>query len=54
MKHNSTIVRLDSIDAYNKLYGLETKHPLVTVIDLTEATKVVSHVRMDYDVYALC
>ena len=53
MKQDSTIVRLDSIDAYNKLYGLETKHPLVTVIDLTEANKVVNHVRMDYDVYAL-
>ena len=53
MKQESTIVRLDSIDAYNKLYGLETKHPLVSVIDLTQATKVVNHVRMDYDVYAL-
>ena len=53
MKQDSNIVRLDSIDAYNKLYGLETKHPLVTVIDLTEATKVVNHVSMDYDVYAL-
>ena len=53
MQQDSIIVRLDSIDAYNKLYGLETKHPLVTVIDLTEATKVVNHVRMDYDVYAL-
>lgn len=53
MKQDSTIVRLDSIDAYNKLYGLETKHPLVTVIDLTEATRIVNHVRMDYDVYAL-
>ena len=53
MKQDSTLVRLDSIDAYNKLYGLETKHPLVTVIDLTEATKIVNHVRMDYDVYAL-
>ncbi|MDE6224604.1 MAG: helix-turn-helix domain-containing protein, partial [Muribaculaceae bacterium] len=39
--------------AYNKLYGLETKHPLITVIDLTQATRVVNHVRMDYDVYAL-
>lgn len=47
------IVRLDSIDAYNKLYGLETWHPLVAVIDLTKATRVVNHVRMDYDVYAL-
>ncbi|MBD5356709.1 MAG: AraC family transcriptional regulator [Bacteroides sp.] len=53
MKQNSIVVRLDSIDAYNKLYGLETKHPLVTVINLNEATKVVNHVRMDYDVYAL-
>ena len=53
MKQDSTIVRLDSIDAYNKLYGLETKHPLVTVIDLTEATRIVNHVRMDYGVYAL-
>lgn len=53
MKQDSIIVRLDSIDAYNKLYGLETKHPLVTVIDLTKATKVVNHIRMDYDVYAL-
>ena len=53
MKQDSNIVKLDSIDAYNKLYGLETKHPLVTVIDLTEATKVVNHVRMDYGVYAL-
>lgn len=53
MKQNSKIVRLDSIDAYNKLYGLETLHPLVTVIDLTEATRIVNHVIMDYDVYAL-
>ncbi|MDE5829868.1 MAG: helix-turn-helix domain-containing protein [Duncaniella sp.] len=53
MKHQSAIIRLDSIDAYNKLYGLETKHPLVTVIDLSKATAVVNHVRMDYGVYAL-
>lgn len=53
MKQNSKIVRLDSIDAYNKLYGLETLHPLVTVIDLTEATRIVNHVIMDYYVYAL-
>ncbi len=48
-----TTVKLDSIDAYNKLYGLETLHPLVTVIDLRQATRVVNHVVMDYGVYAL-
>lgn len=48
-----TTVRLDSIDTYNKLYGLKTSHPLVTVINLSEATKIVNHVEMDYGVYAL-
>ncbi len=53
METNSLIVRLNSIDAYNKLYGLETRHPLITVIDLTKATRVVNHVRVDYGVYAM-
>lgn len=52
-KQNSKVVRLNSIDAYNKFYGLEIRHPLVTVIDLKEATKVVNSVKMKYDVYAL-
>ncbi len=47
------IIQLDSIDAYNKLYGLPTLHPLVTVVDLTKATRVVNHIRMNYGVYAL-
>lgn len=46
-------IRLDSIDAYNKVYGLPTYHPLVTVVDLKEAKKLVNHVRIDYGVYAL-
>lgn len=47
------IVNLNSIDVYNKLYGLKTLHPLVAVIDLKNATKTVNHIRMDYGVYAL-
>lgn len=47
------IIHLNSIDAYNKLYGLPTKHPLVTVVDLTKSTGSVNHVRMNYGVYAL-
>lgn len=46
-------VKLDSIDAYNKLYGLSTLHPLVTVIDLKKATKQIDRLRLDYGVYAL-
>lgn len=53
MESNSPIVKLESIDSYNKLYGLETRHPLVSVVNLNEATKCVNHVRMDYGVYAL-
>ncbi len=53
MEKDLTTVKLDSIDAYNKLYGLETKHPLVTVINLNHASKIVNHLIMDYGVYAL-
>lgn len=48
-----TIINLDSIDAYNKMYGLQTLHPLVTVVDLKQATQTVNHVRINYGVYAL-
>lgn len=47
------IIHLDTVDKYNKLYGLETLHPLVTVVDLTRATKSVNHITMDYGLYAL-
>lgn len=49
----NTIVNLNSIDVYNKLYGIKTLHPLVAVIDLKTATKIVNHIRMQYGVYAL-
>lgn len=48
-----TIMQLDTVDTYNKLYGLETLHPLVSVVDLTKATKVVNHIQMNYGLYAL-
>lgn len=50
---NMEIIHLDSIDAYNKLYGLPTKHPLISVVDLTKATKCVNHIKMNYGIYAL-
>lgn len=46
-------VKLDSVKAYNDLYGLPTLHPLVTVVDLKEASKIVNNVQMDYEIYAL-
>lgn len=50
---NENTVIIDSVDTYNKLYGLKTNHPLVTVIDLKNATKSVNHINIDYCVYAL-
>ena len=47
------IIELDSIKAYNELYGLPTLHPLVTIVDLTKARQMANHVRMNYGVYAL-
>lgn len=39
------IIQLSSIDAYNKLYGLTTLNPLVTVVDMSNATKRINHVK---------
>ncbi|WP_456087055.1 helix-turn-helix domain-containing protein [Parabacteroides sp.] len=47
------ILNLDSVDLYNKLYGLETLNPLVSVIDLNKATSGVDLIRFNYGVYAL-
>lgn len=47
------IIQLDSIKAYNDLYGLPTFHPLITVVDMNKARKTVNHVKMNYGIYAL-
>ena len=47
------ILNLDSVDLYNKLYGLETLNPLVSVIDLNKATSSVDLIRYNYGIYAL-
>ncbi len=47
------IIQLNSIKTYNELYGLQTNHPLVTVVDLMQARKLVNHVKFNYGMYAL-
>lgn len=47
------IINLETVDQYNSLYGLETLHPLVSVVDLTKATRTVNNIRMNYGIYAL-
>ena len=47
------IIKLNTVDDYNRLFGLETLHPLVNVIDLSQATSFPAHFTVNYGVYAL-
>ena len=47
------VIKLDTVDQYNRLFGLETLHPLVSVVNLSEATRFPTHFTMNYGVYAL-
>lgn len=47
------ILNLDNVERFNQLYGLETLHPLVSVVNLNEATRAVDTIRLNYGVYAL-
>lgn len=44
---------LDSTEKYNELYGLETRHPLVSVIDLNKATREPGNIHFRYGLYAV-
>ena len=46
-------INLESISQYNALYGFDTLHPLITVVDLREATKALNNVQINYEVYAV-
>lgn len=46
------IVNIDSVDAYNKLLGLETLHPLVSVIDMSAAGRI-KHMRHAFGLYVI-
>ena len=48
------IIQIDSVDAYNKLYGWETLHPLVTVANHPNPmASDLNHSRLNYGLYAL-
>ena len=46
-------IKLDEVDKYNKLFGLETLHPLVSVVDLSKATRWPTRLKINYGVSAL-
>lgn len=48
------LIRIDTVDDYNKLYGFETKHPLVGVADMTKCNHVETGVTtFSYGIYSL-
>ena len=49
----SEIIKLDKVEDYDNLFGLETLNPLVNIVDLSEATCYPAHVTINYGVYAL-
>lgn len=53
MADKDKIVNLNSVDQYNRMFGLETLNPLVSVVDLNQATRSVDYVHWNYSVYAL-
>lgn len=51
--HMRDIIKVDTIDQYNKLFGLETLHPLVAVVDLSKAPVWPEHFCFNYGFYCL-
>ena len=50
---NERIIQIDSVDA-NKLYGWETLHPLVTLVNhANPMASDMNHSRLNYGLYAL-
>lgn len=47
------IIKINSVEQYNQLFGLETLHPLVSVVDLSQATQYPAHFTVNYGIYAL-
>ena len=47
------VIRLDRIEQYNNLFGFETLHPLVSVVDLSKAKVWPKQFTLAYGVYAL-
>lgn len=47
------IINIKNVADYNQLFGLENHHPLVSVVNLKDATKFPNHFTVNYGVYAL-
>ena len=49
----NNIIQINCADDYNKLFGLETLHPLVSIVDFSKSTIKPEHLCLNYGMYAL-
>ena len=47
------LIKIDIVDQYNKMFGLETLHPLVSVVDLSKSETWPTNFRVNYGIYGL-
>lgn len=47
------VIKIESVEQYNNMYGLETFHPLVSVTDSSKSTAAPKHVSLNYGIYAI-
>ena len=47
------LIKIDTVDQYKKMFGLETLHPLVSVVDLSKSETWASNFRVNYGIYGL-
>ena len=52
IKMPDDIIRLDTIEQYNRLLGAETLHPLVSMTDLSRL-KSIKHCRKEFGFYCI-
>ena len=45
------LIKIDTVDQYNKMFGLETLHPLVSVVDLSKSETWPTNFRVNYGIY---
>ena len=52
-ENTKEMIVIDNVDRYNKIFGLETRHPLVSIINLAKSTTWPTRAWFRYEVYAL-
>ena len=52
-ENTKEMIVIDSVDRYNEIFGLETRHPLVSIIDLAKSTTWPTRAWFRSEVYAL-